>query len=363
MIPTSFKGDLASSMALLFSQHSSNPLEVGSSDVHNSRYLKHYAKAAALNAEFAASSDDPLYSYSAPEVRQYQQHLTQMLPGYPAQGTSARTSKHLALVDLDEDMSDDLLLHSAQEEQRDKRSLKIDMTNVGQGKGEDEPCDDEDLVMDEELRELEEYDAVEGCSTPLSDAMTDEEHTLARKPPEDQVEIVKEIEEFLLSIPHIEGDYKVIDRLGTGTFSSVYKAIDLRYEEWDNTPWHGHHLSSSSAHYQSVPRPEGSKVFVAIKRIYVTSSPERIRNELVIMEECRGCRHVSQLITAFRHNDQVAIIMPYHRNDDFRVGLPSFLPVLLDLTKIGYRNTLRDFQWKALNRTSVACFGHCEISI
>ena len=65
----------------------------------------------------------------------------------------------------------------------------------------DEPCDDEDLVMDEKLRELEEYDAVEGHSTPLSDTMTDEEHTLARKPPKDQVEIVKEIEEFLLSIP------------------------------------------------------------------------------------------------------------------------------------------------------------------
>ncbi|EDR12174.1 uncharacterized protein LACBIDRAFT_152151, partial [Laccaria bicolor S238N-H82] len=186
------------------------------------------------------------------EVRQYQQHLTHMLPGYPVQGMSASTSRHQVV---------------------------------------DEPCDDEDLVMDEELRELEEYDAVE---------------------------IVKEIEEFLLSIPHIEGDYKIIDRLGTGTFSSVYKAIDLRYEEWDNTPWHGHHSPSSSAHYQSVPRPEGSKVFVAIKRIYVTSSPERIRNELMIMEECRGCRHVSQLITAFRHNDQVAIIMPYHRNDDFR---------------------------------------------
>ena len=81
------------------------------------------------------------------------------------------------------------------------------------------------------------------------------------------------------------------------------------------------------------------------------------------MEECRGCRHVSQLITAFRHNDQVAMIMPYHWNDDFKVGLPSFLPVLLELIKFGCRNTLRDLQWKALNRTSVACFGHCEISI
>ena len=58
-------------MALLFSQHASNPLEVGLSKVHNSYYLKHYAKAAALNTEFAASSNNPLYSYSAPEVNDW----------------------------------------------------------------------------------------------------------------------------------------------------------------------------------------------------------------------------------------------------------------------------------------------------
>jgi len=36
------------------------------------------------------------------------------------------------------------------------------------------------------------------------------------------------------------------------------------------------------------------------------------------MEECLGCRHVAQLITAFRHLDQVVAIMPYQRNEDFR---------------------------------------------
>lgn len=343
-------------MALLFSQHSSNPLEVGSSDAHNSRYLKHYAKAAALNAEFAASSDDPLYGYSAPDVREYQHHLAEMLPGYPAQPS---TSKHPAFVDLDEEMSDDELLQPF-EEQQDTQPLRID-TNTSGRRRLDAPFDDEDLAMDEELRELDEYDAEEGCS-PLSDAMTDEENTLALKPPEEQVEIAKEIEEFLAAIPGIEEDYKVVDRLGTGTFSSVYKAIDLKYDEWDNTPWHGHHPPSSSAHYQSVPRPLGSKVFVAIKRIYVTSSPDRIKNELVIMEECRGCRHVSQLITAFRHNDQVAIIMPYHRNDDFRVSLRSF-PCTARINKLVVsRNTLQNFQWKASSHTSAACFARCAIS-
>lgn len=34
----------------------------------------------------------------------------------------------------------------------------------------------------------------------------------------------------------------------------------------------------------------------------------------------RGCRNVSQLITAFRQEDQVIIVMPYHPTDDFRVS-------------------------------------------
>jgi cell division control protein 7 len=143
------------------------------------------------------------------------------------------------------------------------------------------------------------------------------------KPSDEREEIENEITDLEKAVPSLSADYKVVDRLGTGTFSSVYKAIDLHYHsKWDNTPWHGHHPPSSSAHYQSIPREKGGKFFVAIKRIYVTSIPERIRNEISIMEDCRGCRHVSQLITAFRHDDQVVAIMPYHKNEDFRVSIP-----------------------------------------
>ncbi len=39
------------------------------------------------------------------------------------------------------------------------------------------------------------------------------------------------------------------------------------------------------------------------------------------MEECRGCRHVAQLITAFREKDQIVAVMPFHRNVDFRVSI------------------------------------------
>lgn len=35
---------------------------------------------------------------------------------------------------------------------------------------------------------------------------------------------------------------------------------------------------------------------------------------------CRGCRNTAQLITAFRSEDQVIAVMPFHESDDFRVN-------------------------------------------
>jgi cell division control protein 7 len=111
-----------------------------------------------------------------------------------------------------------------------------------------------------------------------------------------------------------------------GTFSSVYKAIDVYHYHYDNRSWREPSPSgeSSSAagcqpssetpsdlqpaeamkwtrelrdtwrdnsHYISgydrTPGGTAKKVYVALKRIYMTSSPERIANELEIMEELR----------------------------------------------------------------------------
>ncbi|TRM60110.1 kinase-like domain-containing protein [Schizophyllum amplum] len=164
-------------------------------------------------------------------------------------------------------------------------------------------------------------------------------------------DIAAEIEDLMRNMPSLAADYTLVDRLGTGTFSSVYKALDLHYhDKWDNGAWHGHHPPASSAHYQSAPRP--GRMYVAIKRIYVTSGPERIRNEIAIMEECRGCRHVSQLITAFRHQDQVVAIMPYHRNEDFRPANFLFDP----RTGMG---TLCDFGLACRMEGPSSVYGQC----
>ena len=59
---------------------------------------------------------------------------------------------------------------------------------------------------------------------------------------------------------------------------------------------------------------------MAIKKIYVTSSPMRIHNELELLHDLRGQKSVCPLITAFRHHDQVVAVLPYFRHQDFRVS-------------------------------------------
>ncbi|KAF9226743.1 kinase-like protein [Gyrodon lividus] len=268
---------------MLFSQHSSNPLEVGSSDARNRAYHREYLSAQKTNTVHSFTSEDGGSSFSRQELADYHNHLAQLY-SQPLSAMKPRSNADElpVMVDLDESGED--------------------LSSM------DCPQDLCDLEDDEE--EGEDADAL---------GETDEEMTIHLKPIEEREEIQLEITNLLAAVPQLSDDYKIVDRLGTGTFSSVYKAIDLWYHtKWDNIHWHGHHPPSSSAYYQSAPHPKGTKVFVAIKRIYVTSNPERIRNEISIMEDCRGTRHTCQLITAFRHCDQVVAIMPYNRNEDFR---------------------------------------------
>lgn len=118
-----------------------------------------------------------------------------------------------------------------------------------------------------------------------------------------------------------------------GTFSSVYLAHDVFHHHHDNFYW--------TDEPDELPRkmipPSRSNMPVALKKILVTSSPTRIENELHILESLRwvaggykqskltvsGCRNVSKLVTAFREDDQVIIVMPYHVSDDFRVSIQT----------------------------------------
>jgi cell division control protein 7 len=95
----------------------------------------------------------------------------------------------------------------------------------------------------------------------------------------------------------------------TGTFSSVYKAIDVRHDYYDNSSWD---LSSICKDYERINLEESHSAttsesvdandhsgnqkysndetptrYVALKRIYVTSSPQRITSEIEILHQLK----------------------------------------------------------------------------
>jgi cell division control protein 7 len=324
----------------LFSHHSSNPLEARSSDNLNADYNRLYTAAVSQQRAnipsdcILLSSEDPLHAYDAPDqylhLKRYQQHVADVVD----------------FIDEDTEMKEQD--EEQEEEEREEQGFSSPLSSP----------------FSSPLTPLSSLP-----SSPVSSRPASPIESLSARPQEEQEEIIQEISHLNAAIPFLAENYQVIDRLGTGTFSSVYKAIDLRYDEWDNKPWKGNHPPESSAYYQSagpayrgrggrgpgIGKDKGkgkdkarenetgqnfnamtvdsaensgaleSKVYVAIKRIYTTSGPERIRNELAIMQICRGCRHTSQLITAYRHLDQVVLVLPYQRNIDFRVSICAFL--------------------------------------
>ncbi|KAG0249781.1 hypothetical protein BG011_008937 [Mortierella polycephala] len=158
---------------------------------------------------------------------------------------------------------------------------------------------------------------------------------LASEEDEDEVEkthvqeyVLEEMEKFEKGFNGLQGRFKLLDKIGEGAFSSVYKAIDLEYELYDNSNWDyeidepqcakdtGDTKNTAETTTQ-LSRPEGGKV-IAIKRIYVTSSPARIENEIAILHDLSGHKNVVPLITAFRFRDQVIVALPYFEHRDFK---------------------------------------------
>ena len=133
--------------------------------------------------------------------------------------------------------------------------------------------------------------------------------------------VLDDMEKFEQSFQNINQRYRLINRIGEGTFSTVYKAEDRLYEhyrnDWDPDANKENLSSTSKVHKQTTSRVSGTK-YVAIKKIYVTSSPIRILNELELLHDLRDSPNVCPLITAFRFQDQVIAILPFFQHKDFR---------------------------------------------
>lgn len=129
--------------------------------------------------------------------------------------------------------------------------------------------------------------------------------------------VIDDIEKFEASFQNITQRYRLINRIGEGTFSTVYKAEDLLYDHYAND-WDcdaEHDTQDSAASHKSTKQKAR---YVAIKKIYVTSSPARILNELDLLHDLKNSPNVCPLITAFRDQDQVIAILPYFQHKDFR---------------------------------------------
>lgn len=187
-----------------------------------------------------------------------------------------------------------------------------------------------------------------------------------------------EVEGFLEAYPELTKDYIPIAVIGEGTFSTVFKAIDVNYYTRDNSAWQvfsrqdpddtskiltyfarmAHTVKTRStkralgtpvnqairqfvlAQYCGLPAGAGAGPLdpeqtvdmmdlqakfarfppqcVAIKRINATSGPRRIAEEMSFLGMVGGRAHVIPVISGMRHEDQVLLVFPFFRGEDFR---------------------------------------------
>ncbi|CAK3900905.1 related to mitogen-activated kinase HOG1 [Lecanosticta acicola] len=131
--------------------------------------------------------------------------------------------------------------------------------------------------------------------------------------------VLDDMESFEQTFRNIGSRYRLINRIGEGTFSTVYKAEDLLYDRYVNN-WDPDAEKENLENITSSKQPttQHKPKYVAIKKIYVTSSPNRILNELELLHDLKDSPNVCPLITAFRHQDQVIAILPFFQHKDFR---------------------------------------------
>ncbi|KAF9874329.1 hypothetical protein CkaCkLH20_08312 [Colletotrichum karsti] len=181
--------------------------------------------------------------------------------------------------------------------------------------------DTEMVAGSEHQTEVEEDDDADDHDQDASEESSDEDDVVDSNTQRD-------IERLQDDFPTFNQRYRLIKRIGEGTFSTVYKAEDVCYDRYENdwdiekddprTKWNTPPLKRYGSNTPTTREQPRRKRYVAIKKIYVTSSPSRILNELELLHDLRNCPAVCPLITAFRSTDQVVAILPYFRHEDFR---------------------------------------------
>lgn len=86
-----------------------------------------------------------------------------------------------------------------------------------------------------------------------------------------------ELETLTKNVKTLRTHYQLVDKIGAGTFSAVYKAKDLRYDKYDNVSWE---IALAPSHHKETK-------YVALKLIHATSSPKRMAHEIRILKDLR----------------------------------------------------------------------------
>ncbi|TBU11800.1 CDC7-like protein kinase [Hamiltosporidium tvaerminnensis] len=108
--------------------------------------------------------------------------------------------------------------------------------------------------------------------------------------------VVKITDEEIKQNEFLKNRYQILEHSGEGTFSTVYKAIDLK---------------NSNIETNEV-------VYVALKNITKTSSPHRVSEEIKFLLSLNGNDNVVPLLSCLRHQDQITVVFPYFEFTDFR---------------------------------------------
>ncbi len=134
----------------------------------------------------------------------------------------------------------------------------------------------------------------------------------------------QEVSDLYKNCGRLTGKYCIIDKIGEGTFSSVYKAVNLaavKKKSPRRQPLTSHSINLMNTHDNNDKATSinacDQPTIVALKRIYVTSSPTRILAELEVLKNMRH-ENVIPLLSAFRQDDQVIAVLPYFHHEDFR---------------------------------------------
>ncbi|EAA62990.1 hypothetical protein AN3450.2 [Aspergillus nidulans FGSC A4] len=199
-----------------------------------------------------------------------------------------------------------------------------------------------DLQRTQTVSQLSKYDRKSRTAANYGQLLEkpDQEHDHEEDDQEEEVDevVLEDMKKLEDNFPGISDRFRLVNRIGEGTFSTVYKAEDLLYDhyrnDWDvfqdtprdestNSPSKGRRVEDENGN--TIPIRRTKPRYVALKKIYVTSSPLRIQNELELLHDLRGCRSVCPLITAFRHHDQVVAVLPFFPHTDFRLQYRTFM--------------------------------------